>query len=273
MATKSIAKSLEEQGLRVWHSARYGMFSHLREPDPFFYKFDYFLDGNLQNFAHLHNWFPDAKFVLLERDIDNWARSIFLWQNSIENHMKEEKYVYLIRLFIANRFALLRMLEDLLIYQKRAKEYFKEHPNFMVLDIEKEQKEGWKRLSDFLEIPLESSHINKQTNKINPDWLTKFVDRAKKNAQNADVSYPILKENYTLSTRLFIHSSKILAHSFNKQKFLFKNINASITNAGGLSISASREIVMHIGGFIKILFFLGLRLLTIRKRVVTPFLI
>lgn len=274
MATKSLTLALKEHGLRVCHSTDYGLYSHLPKKSDYFERFDYFLDGNLQNFLHLKEWFPNAKFILLERDLVKWVTSLYAWnENSTERNMVGENYVRFVKWIFNGRSAFNQIVGDLLIYQTRAKHYFAGDSHFLTLDVEEEGEDGWRKLSLFLNIELKVKHGNKQMVPRSQPWISEVVEAANQPIRGIALGYPDLRKKANIRVKLFHYSCRTLANSFNMEKRLMRNLRKSFSTFNDSPAEASKDVALRIRGFLKIMFCLGLRYFTIPDRVVSPFLL
>lgn len=274
MCTSSIAAALEELGKSVAHSPRFGLYSHIEEyQDQYFSKYEYFLDGNLQNFDALEQWFPEAKFVLLDRKEENWLLSMYNWLNQIDSgnrSLKGEKYVRLFNKLIANKWMYIQIMTDMLLYRKRVLNHFSEKEKFLHLDIESESNEGWQRLSRFLQLPLKIKWENVQTQKTCPGWIHQVVAKAESVASDYQEDYPKLKEK-TIRDWVFLKVMRSISIHFIKERHLGKNINEAFSTHG--LFTGFFKSSVHVLRFFQMIACLVIRIVVNRERRLCAYLV
>jgi len=272
MGTTSIANALKEKGYRVTHTPHYGVSSHLREPDEsLFPKFDYFLDGSLHNFHHLSTWFPDAKFVLLDREPDQWILSLFNWFSHIdERHMSDDKLIVRLNRLLMGKAVYASLLTDWLTYKKRALHYFKDDPRFIHVNIV-DQPNDWARLEQHLGLQLDVKWDNQQQKKSHPGWITSIVARSEAKAALQSPDYPKISEG-SVRDKLFLFTMRVLRKNFIRERHLMKNIKKAFDENGPVKLAAYRSVLSHIGKFAGVVACLALRIVVTRSRRLSPFI-
>lgn len=273
MGTTSITNALKEQGVRVTHTPHFGVYSHLTEPnEAFFSKFDYFLDGNFHNFHHLKTWFPDARFVLLDRNPHNWLLSLFNWLSHIdERHMADEKLLVKISRLIMGKLVYQRIMTDWAVYRKRALHFFQHDKHFIHIDIEANGEQDWKKLSDHLGIDLAPQWENQQKKQSFPEWLPKIVDKASVEAKTKSKEYPALSPT-SFRDRAFLYTMKVLSRDFIRERHLAKNLKEVWAAYPPSHAMRYRKSAGHLARFVRVIGCLGLRIATTRDRRLSPFI-
>lgn len=107
-------------------------------------------------YKHLDRYYPDAKFILLERDEQSWLRS---YERHLEGtqHLNLPNYVYIYNLstYGAGNFEPDLWLESYRRHNCEVKEYFRNRPNkLLVMNIC--DGDGYEQLCPFLDVPLVS---------------------------------------------------------------------------------------------------------------------
>lgn len=274
MCTSSIAAALKQHGKAVVHGPRFGLYSHINEyQDHYFSSYDYFLDGNLHNFNALEKWFPDAKFILLDRQEENWLLSMYNWLRQIDSENRSlngERYVKVFNRLVANRWMFLQITMDMLLYRKRVLSHFKGKKNFLHLNIEKENRAGWQRLSRFIGLPLDIRWENIQTEKICPEWINGVVTDARNRISEYEVHYPTLKKG-GFRDWVFLKVMRSISIHFIRERHLGRNIHEAFCEHGMLKGFYRSGI--HLIRFFQMVGCLILRILVNRERRLCPYLI
>jgi DNA-directed RNA polymerase subunit RPC12/RpoP len=110
-------------------------------------------------YRHLDEHFPDAKFILTERDPESWWRSTERWVTVTKPEVLERYQLHL-RVDQPNQET---MTESYLRYNEEVKAYFKGTGKLLVMNLE--AGDGWEKICPFLEVPVperEFPHANKQ---------------------------------------------------------------------------------------------------------------
>lgn len=127
--------------------------------------FDVFTDmevflGNMIFYAHLECYklidiqYPDSKFILNTRNIDNWIRS------RREHYKSQGLFDFLIKLHNTDENGLENIWRDQWTHHhKQVKEYFEETNQLLVFDIEKDS--GSKIANFFLELEFKDTNFPK----------------------------------------------------------------------------------------------------------------
>jgi hypothetical protein len=106
--------------------------------------------------------FPDSFFILTERDPDSWWRSVEKWL-TVSNKDDQDKYLRYLKHLKVSSFDKKEFVDAYLNYNYKAKEYFKDKDNFLIMNLE--QGDEWEKLCNFLHIPIPGAdfpHANKQ---------------------------------------------------------------------------------------------------------------
>jgi len=271
--TTSIHKALKEKGLRTTQTPNYGVFSHLKSPDElFFSKFDYFLDGSFHNFTHLKSWYPEARFVLLDRPTESWVISLYNWLSRIdERNMKQEKLLVRVSRIVTGKWAYEDIVATWLVYKKRADHFFRDDPHFIVINLEANGEQDWARLQEFLGAELPMKWENKQQDKQQPKWVSGIIEVAESKAEKASVSYPSLSLT-SLRDRLFAYSMRFLVSNFIRERHLVKNIREAFGAEKKSPLGAILSACNHLGRFLWVVCCLVLRFFTNHSYRISPFI-
>jgi len=270
--TTSIHKALKEKGLRTTQTPNYGVFSHLKSPDElFFSKFDYFLDGCFHNFAHLKAWYPDARFVLLDRPTESWVISLYNWLSRIdERNMKQEKLLVKVSRLVTGKWAYEDIVATWLVYKKRAGHFFRDDPHFIVINLEANGEKDWVRLQEFLGVELPMKWENRQENKQQPKWISRITEVAESKAEKASASYPSISHS-SFRDRLFMYSMSFLSNNFIRERHLVKNIKEAFGDKKKNLLRGCLSACIHIGRFFWVVCCLVIRFFTNRSYRISPF--
>lgn len=273
MGTTSIFKALKEAGCKATHTPRYGVLSHQTVLETqFFAKFDYFLDGNFHNFHHLKSWFPDARFILLDRNPHNWLLSLFNWLSHIdERHMKDEKLLIRVSRLFMGKAVNQQIMTDWLVYRKRALHFFEHDKSFIHIDLEANGGEDWEKLSNHLEINLQPKWENQQKKQSHPAWVPEIVDHALKKAESATLEYPAISSG-SLRDCLFLYTIKVLGKDFIKERHLAKNLKETVAEYHWNHYRRYFKSTEHLARFVRVIICLGLRVAVTRERRLSPFI-
>jgi len=273
MCTSSISLSLKEIDKRVVHHPWFGIQSHFDQPDQvFFNKYDYFLDGNFHDFTHLDQWFPDSKFVILDRNPRTWLPSLFNWMQYIDNrHMKGEKFVMFFYKLLYGKWIYKRIMTDYQLYKIRANHYFRDRGNVINLDIEAEGQAGWNKLSAFLDVKLEPKWTNVQKDKKLPDWLEPAILTSEIKAKKFNINYPVENQK-TVRNKVFVKIMKTLYKDFVHERHLFLNIKRSFQNRSVFNPKIYIQILQNIFRFIRMIVYLMVRIMIVKDRKYCPFI-
>ena len=273
MGTTSIFNALKDKGVRATHTPQYGIYTHLESPqEGFFQKHDYFLDGNFHNFHHLSLWFPDAKFVLLDREPKAWILSLFNWLSHIDDrHMGDEKLLVKLSRMIMGKFVYRKILTDWLVYKKRALHFFKGNKNFVHVNLVDGGKEEWQHLGRHLDMDLEMRWENRQEKKSFPNWISRIYESAERRSEKESSLYPVFR-SASLRDRLFLFSTRVLGKDFIKERHLVKNIKAAWHSNSPDKFQKYHTIVDHSARFLRVVLCLGIRIVSTRSRRLSPFI-
>ncbi len=117
-------------------------------------------------YQELDKAFPDSRFVLTQRDPENWVRS---YQNMLRNQGMASKELNEIRSILYGlpfpNVTEEQLIERYVKHNKEIVDYFRDRPKSLLV-VNWEKGDGWKELCDFLsrDIPTEPfPHANKGT--------------------------------------------------------------------------------------------------------------
>jgi len=110
-------------------------------------------------YRHVHERFPDSRFILTVRDPQSWWRSTERWITVTKPEVLARYQLHL-RVHEPSKES---MTESYLRYNREVEAYFKGTGQLLVMDIE--QGDGWDKLCEFLGMPVperEFPHANRQ---------------------------------------------------------------------------------------------------------------
>lgn len=110
-------------------------------------------------YRHLHERFPDSKFILTVRDPESWWRSTEHWVTVAKPEVLKRYQLHL-RVHQPSKES---MIESYLRYNQEVEEYFRGTGQLLVVNLE--QGDGWDKLCNFLDLPVPKSefpHANRQ---------------------------------------------------------------------------------------------------------------
>lgn len=130
-------------------------------------KYDAFEDrpwNHTDFYKHLDKKFPNSKFILTIRDVNNWIESYHRWETKINLRSQwfynlVSNYCYGIDDFLSDENL---MRQKYIERNNQIIEYFRNSNNLLILDLEK--NDGWEKLCSFLNksVPEKSfPHLNK----------------------------------------------------------------------------------------------------------------
>lgn len=267
MGTTSLKKALVEKGLKVYHGPTYGVKSHLKECDSAFFEgCDYFLDGSFHNIINLRKWFPNAKFVLLERDSLDWICSVINWMHNIDQRqMSKDKWLVKLNRFFINKWVITNMLITYKLYHIRVINYFIKETQFFRVNLISGGSKAWESLSSFLDVELVPRNENTQQKNINISNLEPLNLLSNKKIETQNHYYPQI--NSGIRYYLFRRSMNFLGNHFIKERHFLKNIEKA--TKGNHPIY---DTLKHVFLFGILLWWLGVRVFATRSYVISPYL-